>query len=101
QELVDVFYYQRPLGVLTSALLTINRDRMSAQLSEGAKGGGGGGDGIGMDVRSEFRDIAYWRADLVSDESGVITFSVDLPDNLTAWRLAAKAVTEDTKVGNA
>ena len=100
QDLVDLFYYQRPLGVLTSALLTINRDRMSAQLSEGAKGGGGGGDGAGIDVRSEFPDIAYWRADLTSDANGVINFSVDLPDNLTTWRLVAKAVTEDTKVGN-
>ncbi len=100
QDLVDVFYYQRPLGILTSALLTINRDRMSAQLSEGAKGGGGGGDGAGLDVRSEFPDVAYWRADLVTDADGVITFSVDLPDNLTTWRLVAKAVTQDTKVGN-
>lgn len=101
QTLIDVFYYQRPLGVLTSALLTINRDRMSAQLSEGAKGGGGGDGGLGIDVRSEFPDIAYWRADLVSDDNGIITFTVNLPDNLTTWRLAAKAVTADTKVGNA
>ena len=45
QKMVDVFYYQRPLDVNTGALLTINRDRMSQQLSEGAKGGGGGGGG--------------------------------------------------------
>ena len=101
QNLLDIFYYQRPLGILTSALLTINRDRMSAQLSEGAKGGGGGGDGSALDLRSEFPDVAYWRADLLSDADGVITFSVDLPDNLTTWRLVAKAVTADTKVGNA
>ncbi|MCC6453744.1 MAG: Ig-like domain-containing protein [Caldilineaceae bacterium] len=100
QDLIDIFYYQRPLGVLTSALLTINRDRMSAQLSEGAKGGGGGGDGGALDVRSEFPDIAYWRAELTTDEDGIITFDVDLPDNLTTWRLVAKAVTEDTRVGN-
>ena len=100
QQLIDVFYYQRPLGVLTSALLTINRDRMSAQLSEGAKGGGGGGDGMGIDVRTEFPDVAFWRAELTSDANGVITFSVDLPDNLTTWRLVAHAVTNDTKVGN-
>jgi uncharacterized protein YfaS (alpha-2-macroglobulin family) len=100
QDLVDIFYYQRPLGIMTSALLTINRDRMSAQLSEGAKGGGGGDGGLDVDVRSEFPDIAYWRADFIADDEGIITFSVDLPDNLTTWRLAAKAVTDDTKVGN-
>lgn len=99
--LVDLFYYQRPLGVSTSALLTINQDRMSQQLSEGAKGGGGGDGGMGIDLRSEFPDIAFWRADLISDAEGVITFTVDLPDNLTTWRLTAKAVTKDTRVGNA
>ncbi|HXF60807.1 MAG TPA: alpha-2-macroglobulin family protein, partial [Caldilineaceae bacterium] len=100
RSLVDIFYYQRPLGVSTSALLTINRDRMSQQLSEGAKGGGGG-DGMGIEVRSEFPDIAFWRADLLSDAAGQITFTVDLPDNLTTWRLIAKAVTDDTRVGDA
>jgi uncharacterized protein YfaS (alpha-2-macroglobulin family) len=100
QPLIDVFYYQRPLGVSTSALLTINHDRLSAQLSENAKGGGGGGDGGGMDVRSEFPDTAFWRADLTTDADGIATFTVDLPDNLTTWRLVVKAVTVATEVGN-
>ncbi|MCE7984839.1 MAG: hypothetical protein DYG89_27010 [Caldilinea sp. CFX5] len=100
--MLDVFYYQRPLGVTTGAALVINRDRLSQQLSEGAKGGGGGGDGgLLLDVREEFPDIAFWRADFVSDEKGEITFSVALPDNLTTWRLAAKAITADTRVGEA
>ena len=99
QSMLDLFYYQRPLGVTTGAALVINRDRLSQQLSEGAKGGGGGGGGGLLEVREEFPDIAFWRADFVSDENGVITFSVILPDNLTTWRLAAKAVTDDTRVG--
>ncbi len=99
--MLDVFYYQRSLGVTTGAALVINRDRLSQQLSEGAKGGGGGGDGGLLDVREEFPDIAFWRADFVSDANGEITFSVALPDNLTTWRLAAKAITVDTRVGEA
>jgi alpha-2-macroglobulin len=79
-------------------LLAINKDRLSQQLSEGAKGGGGGG-ASGLEIREDFPDIAYWRADLVSDENGEITFGVDLPDNLTTWTLSAKAVTGDTLVG--
>ena len=102
QAMLDLFYYQRPLGVTTGAALVINRDRLSQQLSEGAKGGGGGGDGgLLLDVREEFPDIAFWRADFVSDDNGEITFSVALPDNLTTWRLAAKAITADTRVGEA
>jgi len=101
QSLLDFFYYLRPLGVSTGAALNINRDRLSQQLSEGAKGGGGGGGPGLVDLREEFPDIAFWRAAFVSDENGQITFSVDLPDNLTTWRLAAKAITADTLVGEA
>lgn len=99
--MADVFYYRRPLGVRTGSLLIINRDRLSQQLSEGAKGGGGG-DGMGaVDVREEFADLAYWRADLVADDAGRIEFDVTLPDNLTTWVLVAKAVDNDTRVGEA
>lgn len=102
RSLLDVFYYERPLGVTTGAALNINRDRISQQLSEGAKGGGGGGGGPGLiEVREDFPDIAYWRAMLTTDDAGEITFAVTLPDNLTTWSLAAKAITPDTLVGEA
>lgn len=97
--LMDVFYYERPLSIQTSSLLTINRDRVSQQLSEGAKGGGGGG-GIDMQIREEFPDIAYWRATVTTDDNGEAIFTVEMPDNLTTWRLVAKTVTADTAVGN-
>jgi len=101
QSLVNIFYYERPLGVTTGSLIVINKDRVSAQLSEGGKGGGGGGGDGGPEVREQFPDTAFWRADLVSDEQGVIEFAVKLPDNLTTWVLTAKGVTKDTLVGEA
>jgi hypothetical protein len=101
QPMVDVFYYQRPLGVTTGVLLVINKDRVSQQLAEAGKGGGGGGGGGGPEVREDLADTAYWRADLLSDENGVIEFAVELPDNLTTWVLTAKSVTADTLVGEA
>ena len=52
-----------------------------------------------LELRQDFPDIAYWRADFVTDDRGMIQFSVALPDNLTTWRLVARAVTDDTKVG--
>jgi len=100
--LLDLFYYERPLGVTTSALLVINRDRLSQLLSEGAKGGGGGGgDASRAETRDDFPDVAYWRADLTTDAEGKIAFAVKLPDNLTTWVLVAKGVTADTWVGEA
>ncbi len=98
--MLDIFYYERPLGVTTGLLLAINKDRLSQQLSEGAKGGGGGDLGRGLEVRDNFLDVAFWQADLVTDENGQIVFSVTLPDNLTTWTLVAQAISADTLVGD-
>jgi uncharacterized protein YfaS (alpha-2-macroglobulin family) len=101
RSLLDIFYYQRPLGVTTGILLSINKDRLSQQLSRGAKGGGGGDGGGGLAVRQDFPDIAFWRADLTTDANGQIVISVPLPDSLTTWTLTAKAITRETLVGDA
>ncbi|MEZ4836718.1 MAG: alpha-2-macroglobulin family protein [Caldilineaceae bacterium] len=101
QPLIDRFYTLQPLGVTMGATLVINQDRLSQQLSEGGKGGGGGGPGGGLTLRQNFADVAYWRADAVTNEDGVVTFDVTLPDNLTTWRLVARAVTDETQVGDA
>lgn len=100
--LVNAFYNEQPLGVTTGALLNINRDRLSQQLTEGAKGGGGGDGGPGLlELREDFPDLAYWRAELVTDAEGKVEFSLELPDNLTTWVLSARAISDDTLVGEA
>ena len=99
--LLDAFYRQRGLGVMTAATLVLNIDRINLQQARGTKGGGGGGDAGPMLVRSEFPDIALWRADVMTGADGKATVSVRLPDNLTTWRMVAKAVTVDTAVGEA
>lgn len=99
QPLLDVFYRARPLGVSTSATLVINRDRVSQQLSDGAKGGGGGDGMGGISVRENFPDTAFWAADLVSDEEGKIIFTLALPDNLTTWEVTSRGVDTETRVG--
>ena len=50
-------------------------------------------------IRKNFKDTAYWQADVVTGADGRATVKVDLPDNLTTWRATARAVTADTKVG--
>lgn len=102
QPLLDVFYSARGLDVRTGATLVINRDRLSQLLAEGTKGGGGGG-GFGpmADVREDFPDIALWRASVTTDENGEATVAAVLPDNLTTWRLSARAVSNETLVGEA
>jgi uncharacterized protein YfaS (alpha-2-macroglobulin family) len=52
-------------------------------------------------VRKEFPDAIFWVADLATDAQGRATVEVAYPDALTTWRLTARAVTADTKVGAA
>ena len=52
-------------------------------------------------VRKEFPDAIYWVAGLVTDGDGRGHVTVRYPDSLTTWRLTARAVTTDTKVGAA
>lgn len=52
----------------------------------------------GIDVRSDFRDTAYWQAEVTTDENGQAVIEIELPDNLTTWRLHAKTITGETLV---
>lgn len=79
-------------------------ETLQDQVAEG-RGGGSGGAGKGggelgvIEVRQEFPDTAYWKADVLTNESGEASVTVKLPDNLTIWRMDARAVTQDTRVG--
>ena len=42
---------------------------------------------------------ALWRASVVTGVDGKATVEVVCPDNLTTWRVTARAATRDTKVG--
>jgi hypothetical protein len=92
--LLDYFYSEQALDVITSSPLTINADQTTQTILDTIKGGDGGfGEGGIFDIRQEFVDTPYWNAELVTGEDGTATFSVTLPDNLTTWRVDARAIT--------
>ncbi len=97
----DWYYSERGLGVRTATSLVFSVDRVNIKLAEEAKGGGGGALAEGGDffVRGNFPDTAYWNATVTTDANGEAKISAKLPDNLTTWRMLAKAVTKDTLVG--
>ena len=101
-DLVGYFWRERGLGVQTASGLTLSGDRFNVSVASEAKGLGGGGGGEEFSaVRRRFPDTAYWNPALRTDENGQATVRVDLPDNLTTWRMAARGVTADTLVGQA
>ncbi|MCJ7531956.1 MAG: hypothetical protein MUO64_13130, partial [Anaerolineales bacterium] len=106
--ILNYFFSERSLGVRTSVPIVLGIENFNAvlkeQVAEG-RGGGSGGAGKGggefgvIEVRQEFPDTAYWKADVLTNESGEASVTVKLPDNLTIWRMDARAVTQDTRVG--
>lgn len=54
----------------------------------------------GQNLRQEFRDTAYWNPTIGTGADGQAVVTVTLPDNLTTWRVIARAVTLDTQVGD-
>jgi len=99
QDIVSYFWRERGLGVRTASGLTLSVDRINLAVAPEAKGGGGGfGEEFGV-VRRLFPDTAYWNPNVRTDEDGQATVSVELPDNLTTWRMGARGVTVDTLVG--
>jgi uncharacterized protein YfaS (alpha-2-macroglobulin family) len=102
RDIVSHFWRERGLGVLTANGLTVSGDRVIEELASEVKGlgGGGGFDEFGA-VRSRFPDTAYWNPTLRTGDDGHATVSVELPDNLTTWRMGARGVTAETLVGQA
>jgi uncharacterized protein YfaS (alpha-2-macroglobulin family) len=96
-DLFDAFYGKRPNLVWTF-------DSMSPLrwlYGEGFGGMGGDGNGLGGAPRRDFLDTALWAPALTTDEDGEAAITIELPDNLTEWRVVARAITTDTLVGEA
>ncbi|HSJ53173.1 MAG TPA: alpha-2-macroglobulin family protein, partial [Anaerolineae bacterium] len=95
--LLDTFWRNRGLGVKTTMPLVVAMEPFNREIRPQAKGGGGGEfDGL---MRSRFADTAFWDPVVRTDEDGTAHVEVQLPDNLTTWRMQAQGVTADTRVG--
>lgn len=110
EPLLETFFGPQALRVHTSSSLLNNADEVTAKLAKAMGtlapmedmfdccfGGGGYSEVVPplyLEPRSEFIDTPFWNPALITNEHGEATFSVKLPDNLTTWRLDARAVTE-------
>lgn len=90
-DLIDYFYHERGLGVMTSNMLAYLMERFKP----GSKGGGGGGEeGDENSTRSNLVDTAYWNPSIVTDKNGIASVAFTLPENLTTWHLLALGSTK-------
>lgn len=90
------FYTLEGLDLKNYNLLTrlIGRQKFE---KKGANPGGDGGADFAM--RDLFKFVAYWNPALNADSNGNASFTFELPDNLTGWRVLAMAVTLTDRLG--
>lgn len=92
--LLDYFYGLQGVSVRTATPLTVSVDQLTETIIDTVKGGGGGGAEAGIiDIRQEFVDTPLWEPSVITTVNGEGQVTVKLPDNLTTWRIDARAVT--------
>lgn len=89
KDIRKAFYYRRENQVVTSC-----------SFPEDYSGGPDKNEAQPV-IRKDFKDVAAWIPDLKTDEHGVATANVILPDNLTTWRATVRGVDYKTDVGMA
>ncbi|HVF99070.1 MAG TPA: alpha-2-macroglobulin family protein, partial [Chloroflexia bacterium] len=108
-DLFGMFWYERHSQVETSSSYRSGESHVvsgGGELGEALPGPPvmpltGGSAGVEpARVRSDFRDTAFWRAAVTTGADGTALVAVRWPDNLTTWRLTARAVTADTSLGS-
>ncbi|MBA4180048.1 MAG: hypothetical protein C0506_05610 [Anaerolinea sp.] len=96
---LKAFWFQRGLAVYTASSMAVSVNRSNDVIAEPPAGGKGGG-GLDDDrLRQDFRNTAYWAAQLVTKDDGTASVEVKMPDNLTTWRMQVRAVSGNTQVG--
>jgi hypothetical protein len=96
---LGAFWFERGLGVFTASSLAVSVDRTNEVVSEPESGGKGGGSDSDS-LRSNFQNTALWEGQVETDAEGRATIELPLPDNLTTWRIAVRAISGDTQVGD-
>jgi uncharacterized protein YfaS (alpha-2-macroglobulin family) len=95
------FWFERGLSVSTTTSMAVSVDRWNDVIAEAPKQGKGGAGLVGAQPRQDFRNTAYWSAQVVTNDDGTATVDVKMPDTLTTWRTQVRAISGDIMVGEA
>src|SRR5207249_8402780 len=96
---LHAFWFERGLSVATGSSMAVSVDRWNDVIAELPKQGKGGSGLAQQQTRQDFRNTAYWSAQLVTKDDGTASVEVRMPDDLTTWRMQARAISGDTMVG--
>lgn len=86
-------------AVLEAPMVSEERSVEKKEAFKKGKGDDEGPSFVAAELRTDFKDAMYWSPSVETDANGFATVNVKYPDNLTTWRVTARVVTGDTKVG--
>ncbi len=90
------FYALGDLDVRTFSMIERLVGRQKVEKKGANQGGDGGSD---FALRDVFKFVGYWNPSLKLDGNGKGSFEMELPDNLTGWRVIVMAVNETDLMG--
>ncbi|MDX1679849.1 MAG: alpha-2-macroglobulin family protein [Akkermansiaceae bacterium] len=73
--------------------------KMEAGDAQGQRADGAAAEVPELMVRSEFADLLKWVGSIETDEKGEATIELEMPDNLTTWKIKTWAMGKGTRVG--
>ena len=71
-----------------------------ATVATGAKAPTDGRAAPAVELRSEFRETAFWQPHLLTGPDGTASIEFTVPDSVTSWNVFVHAVTDDLKSGS-
>ena len=92
----------RSTGAVMEAEAAAPMDALAMADRDAAKGGEGPGGAaplVEATVRKEFVDTALWAGDLTTAQDGTAEVQLDMPENLTTWRIKVWGMGHGTRVG--
>jgi alpha-2-macroglobulin len=102
-DLLGAFYYERAFGIKSYESIESYQEKVPRQslTHKGFVIGDGGEEKLGsvLNVRQEFKTLAFWAGTLNTDDQGNASFEFTAPDNLTTYRLVALGGTKESRFG--
>jgi len=95
----DAFYGVQPLSVQTSLSLKTYASQLILSSLDLGLGGGGMDEIPSSNLREDFPDTAFWRANIVTGADGTSKITFPLPDSLTTWVVNVRGLSKDYLVG--
>jgi uncharacterized protein YfaS (alpha-2-macroglobulin family)/tetratricopeptide (TPR) repeat protein len=85
-----------------ASLGAVSESKAGRMVAKEESGGAGNEGAAGsVEVRTDFRETALWKPDLVTDAQGRASLKVKYPDSLTRWKASARVADATARFGQA